>query len=152
MPLTWQALPHPLNSSVVTLPHCLKRTSSRPIALTGTGFSALSSGISADTCFYTAPQDTSYLNPPFKECSDSTISNKTKRHLGQPLPLQQSITFTISAILASLFPIQFETDKGSDLQNMKCLPARCHKGNSHTFLQKGNDSALEPELAKHTSV
>lgn len=72
--------------------------------------------------------------------------------MGQPLPLQKPITFTISAILASLFPTQFETDRDSDLQNMMCHLARCHKGNSHTFLQKGNDSALQPELAKHTSV
>lgn len=78
MPLTWQDLPHPLNGSVVTLPHRLKHTSSRPIVLIGTGFSALTSGISARTCFYTAPQDTSYLNPPFKAGSDSQIPFLTK--------------------------------------------------------------------------
>lgn len=155
MPLTWQDLPHPLNSSVVTLPLCLKHTSSRPIVLTGTGFSALTSGVSAGTCFYTAPQDTSYLNPPFKAGSDSQIPllTKPKGTWGTAsATTRSSITFTISAILASLFPTQFETGKGSDLQHMKCLLARCRKGNSHTFLQKGNDSALAPELAKHTSV
>jgi len=73
---------------VVIFPHCLKHTTSRSIALAGTGFSALTSGISAGTCFYIAPQDTSCLSPPLKAGTESltnTSSNKTSRHLGDSL-------------------------------------------------------------------
>lgn len=96
---------------MVTFPHCLKHATSRSIALAGTGFSALTSGISAGTCFYIATQGTSYLNPPLKAGTDSQTPILTKpKDIWGTASDTMTIKFItlkpgiISVILASLFP------------------------------------------------
>lgn len=93
---------------MVTFPHCLKHVTSRSIALAGT---ALTSGVSAGTCFYIATQGTSYLNPPLKAGTDSQtpILTKTKDIWGTASDTMAIKFITlkpgiISVILASLFP------------------------------------------------
>lgn len=111
--LRWQDLPHPLNSSALAFPYCLKHTPSRSIALAGTGFSALASAISTGTCFYITPQDT-YLNPPLKAGIDSQTYTNTWAtasaiwHLCHICHTQTGVT---SAAQAGLFATRCEREE-----------------------------------------